>query len=86
MHEITTEGWLAELKRLESSQALQEGFTIREISDSIGRPLNATRRIIEGLIKCGRVESLKVKRTSLLNGVTRPVPGFKLVKRKGTVK
>lgn len=78
---ITVEEWLIELEKAQSGLPQQEGFTIREIAEIMGKGLDATRRTVEGLIKCGRVEPLTVRRKSVLNGVTRPVPGFKLVKK-----
>ena len=79
---ITVDEWLLELERIQKDQPQQEGFTIREISEAISKPLDTTRRIVESLIRSGVVVPITVRRTSILNNVTRPVPGFRLVKKK----
>ena len=82
MLEITTEEWLEELHRLEKTQPQQEGFTVAELAEILGRNLNTTRLILRKLIIAGSVEPLQVRRTSVLTGIARPVPGFRLAKRK----
>ncbi len=79
---ITVEEWINEIEKAQQAQPQQEGITIREISEAISKDVNTTRRIVEKLIRSGRVKAMPVLRTSVLNNVTRHVPGFKLVKKK----
>ncbi len=79
---ITVDEWLKELERIEREQPQQEGFTIKELAEVFGKSLDITRMIVTRLIKSGCVIPIQVRRTSILNNVTRPVPGFKLAKKK----
>lgn len=79
---ISVNEWLAELEKLEKDHASSDGFTTGELAESFKCGEAKTRIIIRKLILIGVVLPVKVRRTSILNGVVRFVPGFKLKKKK----
>lgn len=82
MAQISVEEWLAEMERIQQLQAANgEGFTTKELSESSGKSILATRAIITQLIKEGKVQPVSIKRTSILTNFTKLTPGFRLVRQ-----
>ena len=81
--EITVDEWRAELDRLEREQPNQDGFTTAELAAALGKSINGTRQMLKKLILSGAIETVTVTRRNVLNGVNRPVPGFRRKKSKG---
>ena len=49
----------------------EDGYTCREIMDTVGWGKDKARRILEKLIVAGKWERVLISRTSVLDGVTR---------------
>ena len=77
---IAQDLWRTEIERIMQG-AGDEGLTLREIAAAIGRSTRATRERLQALGSAGRIAAGR-RRVVGLDGVTRPVPVYRIVSGK----
>lgn len=82
--DITIEEWRAELEKIQNKNT-NDGFTTSEICDATGKNEKWVRGKMKDMIISGIVIPIRLNRCSVLDGVVRPVPGFKIKRHDGKV-
>ena len=76
---ITEAELLDALHEALGDRGTEDGLTSREIIKSTGWGKQKVLTALENLIAAGKWEPIKVARTSILTGTTRPVSGYRPV-------
>jgi hypothetical protein len=79
---ISIDEWVTELERIQKEQFSEEGFTCKEFTEAMKCGPGKARDALAKLIQGGRVMPVTVIRKSVLTGVSRPIPGYKLTGKK----
>jgi len=79
---ITVDEWIAEIEKLSQEPNTTDGFTSTELSAALGYGGDKVRKILVALLTRGKIAPTVIRRTSVLDNITRPVRGYALVKAK----
>ena len=61
------------------SSGPEDAFTIAEMAEGLGMHRQTTMRYLYPLVRTGDIEFVRVRRVSM-DGVTRPLPGYRFVR------